>query len=355
MPVATAADFTPPPALTLPLACHAGVDCFVQNYVDHAGPTPRDHHCGSQTYSGHDGSDFRLTSVAAQRRGVAVLAAAPGTVRALRDGVADHLIENTADQAAIAGRECGNGVVIDHPGGWQSQYCHMARGSLAVRIGQRVTAGERLGLVGLSGDTRFPHVHFSLRHDGKVVDPFAPQLAAGACGAGGGSALWQGATTVGLAYRPATVLNAGFAAAPVDMATIEAEAAQRPDSTTPALIFFGRAIGLESGDRVVVRVEGPDHTVLADSTTPIQHPMAQLMAQAGRRRPAQGWAAGVYSGRITVWRGGRAIALMTRTIALAAPGTTATPGPLKPALAPQPPRAGAAARPATAPSGRAGA
>jgi murein DD-endopeptidase MepM/ murein hydrolase activator NlpD len=186
MPVATAADFAAPPALVLPLACHAGVDCFVQNYVDHAGPTPRDHHCGSQTYAGHDGSDFRLTSTAAQRRGVAVLAAAPGTVRALRDGVADHLIENAADQAAIAGRECGNGVVIDHPGGWQSQYCHMARGSLAVRVGQRVVSGERLGLVGLSGDTRFPHVHFSLRHDGKVVDPFAPQMAAGGCGAGDG-------------------------------------------------------------------------------------------------------------------------------------------------------------------------
>ena len=212
-----------------------------------------------------------------------------------------------------------------------------------MRVGQRVTAGGRLGLVGLSGDTRFPHVHFSLRHDGKVVDPFAPHLATGACGAGGGTALWQGATTVGLAYRPATVLNAGFAAAPVDMAVIEAEAAQPPASNAPA------AIGLEAGDRVVVRVESPDHTVLADSTTPIQHPMAQLMAQAGRRRPAQGWAAGIYAGRITVWRGGRAIALMTRTIALSAPAPTAMPAPLKPVLAPQPQRAGAAARTAAVP------
>ena len=143
MPALTAADTAPPPALTLPLACHAGVDCFVQNYVDHPGAAPRDHRCGSQTYAGHDGTDFRLPTLAILRRGVAVLAAATGTVRALREGVTDRLIATAADHSAVAGRECGNGVVIDHPGGWQSQYCHMAKGSVAVSTGQRVAAGAK--------------------------------------------------------------------------------------------------------------------------------------------------------------------------------------------------------------------
>lgn len=328
MPVATAADTAPPPALILPLACRAGVDCFVQNHVDHPGATPRDHHCGSQTYSGHDGTDFRLPTLAAQRRGVAVLAAAAGTVRALRDGEADHLVATAADQAAIAGRECGNGVVVDHPGGWQSQYCHLAKGSLTLRVGQRILAGARLGLVGLSGDTSFPHLHFSLRHDGRTVDPFAPRLAPGACGADGGSPLWRGAAAVGLTYRPAVVLNAGFAEGPVGMTEIEDEATAAVGANPAAVIVYGRVIGLEAGDRIVVRLDSPDGTILAESTTPIQHPMAQKLAQTGRRRPVPGWTPGVYRGRITVWRHGQAVALLMRSISLPVPA--AAPPPAEP-------------------------
>ena len=35
---------------------------------------------------------------------------------------------------ATAGRNCGNGVTLDHGDGWQTQYCHMRRGSVAVKV-----------------------------------------------------------------------------------------------------------------------------------------------------------------------------------------------------------------------------
>ena len=74
----------------------------------------------------------------------------------------------------LKGRECGNGVVLRHKGGWETQYCHLKQGSVLVKSGQEVWAGQELGFVGQSGKAAFPHVHLSVRKDGKVVDPFDP-------------------------------------------------------------------------------------------------------------------------------------------------------------------------------------
>ena len=49
----------------------------------------------------------------------------------------------------------------------------MANGSLQVKPGDLVRAGQPLGHVGLSGLTEYPHLHFTIRHQGKIADPFA--------------------------------------------------------------------------------------------------------------------------------------------------------------------------------------
>ncbi len=55
----------------------------------------------------------------------------------------------------------GNYVVVSHPNGTQTLYGHMSRG--AVEIGQKVTKGETLGYIGMTGMTTGPHVHFEIR------------------------------------------------------------------------------------------------------------------------------------------------------------------------------------------------
>ena len=59
-------------------------------------------------------------------------------------------------------------MLIDHGGGWRTQYCHMRQGSVRVRKGDRVRDRQRLGTIGLSGKTEFPHLHLSVRFRGKV-------------------------------------------------------------------------------------------------------------------------------------------------------------------------------------------
>jgi len=175
-------------SLALPVKCQPGLTCFFQNYVDHdASDKVRDYSCGGRSYNGHDGTDIRIRNLEVQRQGVEVLAAAPGRVIGGRNDMEDISVK-TAGKAAIAGKECGNGVMLEHEGGWRTQYCHMAKGSVRVKAGDQVTTGQPIGLVGLSGDTEFYHLHFTVRRHGKIVDPFAYGAPENSCG--GGQPLW---------------------------------------------------------------------------------------------------------------------------------------------------------------------
>jgi murein DD-endopeptidase MepM/ murein hydrolase activator NlpD len=161
-----------PPELDIPVVCELGRDCFMQFYVDRdAGTGVADHHCAGLTYDGHKGTDFRLIDLPAMQRGVIVRAAATGTVCAIRDGEDD--LGAGKNERPMAGREAGNAVVLVHDDSWETQYSHMMKGRVNVAKGQRVVAGEALGLIGLSGNSTFPHLDFSVRHDGDIVDAFS--------------------------------------------------------------------------------------------------------------------------------------------------------------------------------------
>lgn len=285
----------------LPIACTAGRDCWVQNYVDgDSSARIRDYHCGSQSYDGHDGTDFRVrdTSVNAD-----VLASADGTVKAVRDGVSDHLVKTEADSAAVAKRECGNGVLVVHPGGWETQYCHLKQGSVTVKAGQSVKAGDRLGSVGSSGMAAFPHVHLTIRKDGKALDPFAPD-AAQACNAGQAE-LWTEAAAQALAYQRGSVLRAGFAPEKVTVEALETGAleAKEPSLSWPAIVAYSWAINLEAGDVITVTLDGPgDYD--ATNRAVLERAKAQYLLFAGKPSPH---VAGTYRGSFKVERDGKTV------------------------------------------------
>lgn len=294
------------PRLSLPIECTVGKSCWVVNYMDDvSGPDARDYHCGALTYDGHSGTDFAIRDLAEMVKGVPVRAAAPGIVKAVRDGMPDAGIRNAAP-GAIKGRECGNGVLVTHPDGWETQYCHMRRGSITVRPGATVARGQRLGLVGLSGHTEFPHAHLTVRHNGTTVDPFLGDAPFGACRVSA-DALWDRETLAALAYRPSAIYNSGVAGAPPDPDRIRrGERAAPPAMDAPALVLWADIFGVDAGDRVALRLLGPDGQTIAENVRVIDKHQARRFEYAGRKARGE-WPAGLYRGEITVSRADGAV------------------------------------------------
>jgi murein DD-endopeptidase MepM/ murein hydrolase activator NlpD len=63
----------------------------------------------------------------------------------------------------------GKSVVINHGKGVQTRYAHLSR--LSVHRGERVTAGDRVGRVGSTGNSTGPHLHFEVIKHGKHRNP----------------------------------------------------------------------------------------------------------------------------------------------------------------------------------------
>lgn len=294
-----------PPQLILPIACIIGQTCEVQSYMDDdPGPGVKDYRCGSRTYAAHGGVDIRIQSMAAMRAGVPVLAAAAGKVARLRDGVPDISVRGRPP-GPIDSQECGNGVVVSHGDGWETQYCHMRRGSVRAKVGDTVKAGDPMGLVGLSGNTEFPHVHITVRQGTTTVDPFAYGAAPGACG--GGKSLWAPDAAAALIYKPRIVFTAGFAGSDAKLGDQIDEGIVTPATArAPVLIAYVRAIGLQAGDVEALSLTGPDGKLVAQTkTTPAPRSQAQQFRYIGKRTPASGWPLGIYWAAYTVTRDGK--------------------------------------------------
>jgi hypothetical protein len=59
----------------------------------------------------------------------------------------------------------GNYAVIDHGNGEFSMLAHMRQGTVALKAGDRVRRGQKIGELGCSGDSMFPHLHYQLQRD----------------------------------------------------------------------------------------------------------------------------------------------------------------------------------------------
>jgi murein DD-endopeptidase MepM/ murein hydrolase activator NlpD len=65
-------------------------------------------------------------------------------LRGIRNDMAD-VMQGTPGAPDVTDRDCGNGVVISHDDGWETQYCHMKKGSISVQDAQCVAMGQILG------------------------------------------------------------------------------------------------------------------------------------------------------------------------------------------------------------------
>lgn len=93
--------------------------------------------------------------------GAEVLAVADGTVTAVKDGIPENIPGATSRAVPITLETVGgNHVILDLGQGRYAFYAHLKPGSLRVKLGDKVKRGQVLGLVGNSGNSTEPHLHF---------------------------------------------------------------------------------------------------------------------------------------------------------------------------------------------------
>lgn len=296
-----------PILLSLPVVCEVGVTCLVQKLFDHDPSTGRrDLRCGTLTTDGHDGVDIRLRTIKDMQMGYAVVASAAGQVLRTRDGEPDVSSRQRTD---LKGRDAGNGVVIDHGDGWQTQYSHLRQASITVKPGQRVAAGDRLGLIGMSGNAEFPHLHFTVRHQGKAIDPFVSTAPFDKCSAvAQGPGLWQPAAARALAYAPTVIITAGLASNVPPKSVADRPTPPMLNGPQASLLMWIDMIGARPGDTQEFRITGPGDRVVHEQQTIIEKGGLSWFAYSGKRPPATGWASGRYAGRYVLRRGGKIVA-----------------------------------------------
>ena len=290
-------------SLDLPVACRPGVDCWVVNYVDlDPGAGVRDYACGRVTYDGHKGVDIAVRDFSLVTRGVPVRASAPGNVLRVRDGEADT--PQGPARGEIAGRECGNGLVIGHGQGWTTQYCHLRKGSIGVKPGQRVVAGDIIGMVGQSGLAEFPHVHLQVAKNDTIVDPFRGTEPGGnACGLGA-KPLWSPAALAAMPYRPGAISNGGITDEQPDAISTRMgrhrEVAAR--ATAPTLFVWADFYWVAVGDRVRLRLFGPNNEMLINGAQVVEKLQARQFIFTGTPRKTPVWPTGTYRAEFVVLR-----------------------------------------------------
>ena len=150
----------------------------ISNFVDHDPAYPdhvQDYQCGTRTYDSSSGSNHKGTDIfnwpfawyKMDHDQVEIVAAAAGTIVMKSDG--------NYDRNCSQGGGTWNAVYVRHADGSVAWYGHMKSGSLTSRsVGDHIQKGDYLGVVGSSGSSTGPHLHFEVYDSAnQLIDPWA--------------------------------------------------------------------------------------------------------------------------------------------------------------------------------------
>lgn len=290
-----------------PVKCAIGTDCWLLNYVDNDPSNDwHDFEGKKRTYDGHRGLDIAIQNLEQMQKGVAVLAAADGNVIAVRDGVPDmNALINTRQDLEDIG--CGNRVAIRHQNGVITDYCHMKQGSILVKKNDRIAAGQKIGEIGLSGLTEFPHLHFGIMNHHLFFDPFTgqPQYQ----GKKPFHPLWQKDVMQRLQKSDRHLYNAGVSDSIPDWISIRGPENTKTDfsARTGVLILWADLIHVKKNDILEFSISGPDKQLFLKKQMIIHKPNVKKLLYTGKRIPSEGFQAGLYEGTIQFIRSSKAI------------------------------------------------
>ena len=94
--------------------------------------------------------------------GAEVLAVGDGVVSDVLDGMAENVAQSLPNGPVTLDNIAGNYLILDLGQGRYALYAHVQPGSIRVKLGDKVKAGQVLALLGNTGNSDAPHLHFHL-------------------------------------------------------------------------------------------------------------------------------------------------------------------------------------------------
>lgn len=237
------------PRFVAPIAGTYGTDWKIINYVDWVADTFfKDNHCLSKSYDGHQGTDFCIRNFRKMDSGVEVYAADAGRVIFVQDGLFDR------NKISVVSRGLGNYVGIRHSGKLYTYYGHLRKNSIVVHVGDSLSAGQKIGLVGSSGNSTDPHLHFELWYDSSYyIDPFS-----GPCGNAG--SYWLNQPAYDSSFG---IWTSGMCNYSTSLDTLREEPLRRDTFylNAPAITFWAELTGVRKQDSISVSWFTPSNSL----------------------------------------------------------------------------------------------
>lgn len=294
--------------LSFPVACNIDEDCWIVNYVD-VEPEPatvKDFTCGPRSYDNHKGTDIAIRDWQAMEQGVDVLAAASGKVMRLRDGVEDKVLSREQlNRLKEENKSCGNGVFIEHDGGWQTIYCHLKKNSIVVKQNQTITARKKIGQVGHSGYVEFPHLHIGIMHNDVLIDPYTGLSNQDGCRNTTqvlNQSLW--ADKRNISYSPVSIYAAGFSDAVPEFEKIKQDASSQDSLSidSAALTFWVSIFGVQKNDQIKMEIRDPKDRVFSERIVTQERTRARQFLYIGKKNREGNLIKGRYTGIVNLTR-----------------------------------------------------
>ena len=291
--------------LGLPLNCELEKTCWVMNYVDfdQNDSIYTDPNCLQRTYDTHKGTDFALLDEKSMNDGVPVLSVKDGTILRIRDGEPDNWkTKADLDKIKTDRKECGNAILITHDDDTQSVYCHLRQNSIIVKKDQRIKKGDTIAMVGMSGLTEFPHLHYGYLKNKKIIDPFTGRSIETQCGLKDAKSLWD--KGLGLNYAPLNIQSAGFSTQVPTLDNLGKDAQGSTELTfkDDKIIFWTILLGVRLNDEVSIEIiDANNNPIVTEKITQDKNRARQLY-YIGKKLDKTKLPEGAYTGIVKIKR-----------------------------------------------------
>ncbi|WP_159038550.1 peptidoglycan DD-metalloendopeptidase family protein [Brumimicrobium mesophilum] len=235
----------------------------ISNYVDHNQNYPNqltDYSGGTRTYDTQSGYNHQGIDIFTwpfpwkmqDEDGLRVIAASDGQIIYKNDG--------EFDRSCNFNNNIWNAVYVKHNDGSVAWYGHLKNGSLTSKsIGSTVSQGEYLGIVGSSGNSTGPHLHFEVYEDdsyalNKLIDPYA-----GPSNTWNSTSWWENQKP----YLNPTINGLTTNSAPVDLSNCPTqETTNEQDNFQPnQTVYFTVFLKDQLNESFVLKVIKPDNSI----------------------------------------------------------------------------------------------